>query len=140
MNKGFTLVELLAVIVIIMAVSLITTVSINNILRDSKKKFNKLQKNIIVDATGMWLVDHLDLIPDEGTTCIYITLEELEASGAINDLKNLNTLEELPAEMKIKVDITDTVKYNITVDAKSVNGCYHVQEYVPQNTSVEVGA
>ena len=139
MNKGFTLVELLAVIVIIMAVSLITTVSINNILRDSKKKFNKLQKNIIVDATGMWLVDHLDLIPDESTTCIYITLEELEASGAINDLKNLNTLEELPDEMKIKVDITDTVKYNITVDAKNVNGCYHVQEYVPQNTSVEVG-
>ena len=123
MNKGFTLVELLAVIIIIVAISTLVTFTVSNIIKDSKGKLDAAQKTIIEDATGMWFMDNLVQMPDTNNSCIYITLGELKDYGSINDVRDINTLENLPNSLKIKIDITNDTKYSITVDADDITGC-----------------
>lgn len=112
MNKGFTLVELLAVVVILALLAYLTSIAVASIIKSSKEKLNETQVKIIEDATGMWLTDNLDLIPDAGG-CIYITLGELKEYGALGDVKDLNTLESLDDNIIIKVTAVTDKKYNI---------------------------
>ena len=120
MNKGFTLVELLAVVVILALLAYLTSIAVASIIKTSKVKLNDTQIQIIEDATGMWLTDNLDLIPDSGN-CIYITLGELKEYGALGDVKNLNTVESLDDDMIIKVTAITDKKYKIEeiVDSES---------------------
>lgn len=55
-KKGFTLVELLAVIVLIAIIASITTVIIKNVLKDSKNELTDLQKKYIEDAAEQYYI------------------------------------------------------------------------------------
>lgn len=127
MKNGFTLIELLAVIVLILVLTLITTISVSNILTSSKEKLNDSQKQIIEDATGMWIVDNLDKIPDNDSaySCVYITFGELRDYGAIDDI-TLKNIEDDINNMIIRIDLTNDTKYSITVDAENTNNCNKV--------------
>ena len=72
-NKGFTLVELLAVIVITSVLTLITSVSVVGILKTSKNRLNNVQINSIKAAAQAWGADNIILLPD-ADNCIYLTL------------------------------------------------------------------
>ena len=127
MNKGFTLVELLAVIIVILSLALLTTISVSNIIKNSKQRLNDAQKQIIEDATGMWIADNLDKIPDAGDeyNCVYITFEELKDYGSIDDITLKDSDEDID-DMIIKIELKNNIKYDITVDAQSVQNCNKV--------------
>ena len=69
MKKGFTLVELLAVIVILGVISLITVVSVNSLLSDSKSSLSKVQKHNIEEAAKTY---YLKEGMDENAVCISV--------------------------------------------------------------------
>ena len=122
MKNGFTLVELLAVIIIISVITLIVTISINGILDSSKKQLTNVQSKIVEDAAGVWLVDHLDEFSDKIDYCTYITLEEMQDYGYIDGNTVLEYLDEYdPDEIIIKIDLTDGMKYDITVGMDNDN-------------------
>lgn len=127
MKNGFTLIELLAVIVILLALILLSTISVSNIIKSSKERLNNAQKQIIIDATGMWIADNLDLIPDSNSeySCIYITYEELREYGAIDNIV-LKDAEEDIDNMIIKINLENTTKYDIIVDADNIQNCNKV--------------
>ena len=120
MNKGFTLVELLAVVVILALLAYLTSISVASIIKTSKVKLTQVQTQIIEDTTGMWLTDNLDLLPDAGN-CLYITLGELKAYGAVGDIKDFNKLEKLSDDIIIKITAVNENKYDIDelVDTES---------------------
>ena len=73
-NKGFTLVELLGVIVIISLLTLVASVSVVKLVKDSKNELNKIQKKAIISAAKAWGADNLTLLPSsESDYCIYLT-------------------------------------------------------------------
>lgn len=55
-KKGFTLVELLAVIVLIAIIASITTVIIKNVLKDSKSELTNIQKKYIEEAAEQYYI------------------------------------------------------------------------------------
>ena len=112
MNKGFTLVELLAVVVILALLGYLTSIAVASIIKTSKVKLNEAQTQIIEDATGMWLTDNIDLLPDAGE-CLYITLGELKAYGAVGDVKDFNKLESLSDDIIIRITAENENKFNI---------------------------
>ena len=57
-NKGFTLVEILAVLTILAFVVLITVPSLTNILNKSKEKTKLEQYNLIIDATKKYISEY----------------------------------------------------------------------------------
>lgn len=56
-NKGFTLVELLAVIAILLAIVLMSTVGINAVVQRNKYKANEAREKLIVSAGILYAKD-----------------------------------------------------------------------------------
>lgn len=82
MNKGFTLVELLAVVVILGVLGLITIPTVGTILDNSKERAKTAQIEEIKKAAKSWSAENLDLISEDRPT--YVSVNELLESGYID--------------------------------------------------------
>ena len=84
MKKGFTLIEMLSVIVILTVVSLIIFPEVNKVIKTSKQKSYETQINNLITATKKLVVKNTDLMPEKVNnqkTCI--TLTQLMQAGEI---------------------------------------------------------
>lgn len=78
-NKGFTLVELLAVLVILTAIMGVAIPSISSSLERSKNKQNKAREKVLASAAELYVADNKNSIYEgltDGDRC-YITLSSL---------------------------------------------------------------
>lgn len=82
-KKGFTLIELMAVIVILSVIALITTPIVINVISNVRNELSNEQKQIIENAARMWGVKNLS-VDDNNQP---IKNSEVINSIAINDLK-----------------------------------------------------
>ncbi len=74
MKKGFTLVELLAVIIILAAIMLIVIPLITNNVKKSTDVVDNQSKDTIILSSRNWGSDHKNLLPEENKQiCINIT-------------------------------------------------------------------
>lgn len=69
-KDGFTLVELLAVIVILSILALITVVSVNKTLTNSKNSLSKIQINNVVNAAKTYYINEG---MNKDVTCVNIS-------------------------------------------------------------------
>ena len=76
-NKGFTLAELLGVIVILALISLITIPAITNSLQDYESRLCNTQLEEIVAAARTWGADNLLKLPTEEGATYTLSLETL---------------------------------------------------------------
>ena len=88
-KKGFTLVEILAVLVIIVVVSLIGTVSITGVKRKMEENLFKNKLGEIISAASKWGEDNKSELNTEPakTVGFLITNGYLETEEAINPVK-----------------------------------------------------
>ena len=92
-KKGFTLIELIGVIVILALLALLITPVVTSVINNSKEKlYQNTLKNIEISAKD-WFSDeeNIDKLPKNFETC-YITLGELKDEGVVDlDIKNPET-------------------------------------------------
>ena len=81
-NRGFTLVELLAVLVILIAIMSIAISSISSSLERSKTKQDEGKKKILESAAELFVTDYKNQI---GANPCYITMDELVSNKYISD-------------------------------------------------------
>ena len=87
-KKGFTLAELLAVIVVLGLIAVITIPVVTKTLSDYKIRLCNQQVGNIEEAARMWGSDNLLTLPDDGETKT-IYLEDLQVGGYISkDIKD----------------------------------------------------
>ena len=118
-KKGFTLVELLGVIVVLAIIGLITMPIVNKTIKSSKEKAYKAQVKEIEKAAKDWSSDHIDEIPDWESLCpgvgnpINISVENLIDTGYIpEDAKNPLTGDSISGSVSISYDCEyNTYKY-----------------------------
>ena len=65
MKKGFTLVEVLAVLVILAVIGMITIPAVNRIIDESKQKTYDSQVELIIENAKRWATDNNYLLPDD---------------------------------------------------------------------------
>lgn len=115
MKKGFTLVELLAVIVIIGLLALLLIPNIKNVLKDSKEDLYVIQEKSIIDEAKNWIADHPYELPKDNGDELVISLGELKI-GAYIDLKLTNPKTSLMFDDASKIIIKrENNKYNYSV-------------------------
>ena len=142
MKKGFTLAELLGVLVILAAILLIIMPIVDKTIKEGKDDLYDKQINSIKLAMELWLTDNAKL--DEGEY-IVITLSQLKDAGLSEfDIKNPKTEELFPNDMLLTIKNNDGILEYEVVDAGnnlddyeslprlSING--NVLTYVEINT------
>ena len=153
MKKGFTLVELLGVIVILGLLSAVIIPKVGDSLQNSKETALLTQKDQIKKATKDFLIEHAELLEENDT--ITIKLGTLKQEGYLPiDLKNPKTRKNISNESaititklnnnyEIEVGLIDLENATENIDSNSpilvLNGNYI--QYVEINTQyVELGA
>ncbi len=90
-KKGFTLVELLAVIVILSLILVIAVPSVNKYIKQSKEKAYNTQISTIIEAVQAYASANSGLLPRKEEFVVKITLGQLKSSGLIKkEVKNPN--------------------------------------------------
>ena len=127
-KKGFTLVELLAVIVILSLLALLTGTAITKMVKDSKEELSDAQKNLIKAAAETWGAENLDKLPS-ANECKYITLQDLQRYGIIDsNVIDPETSEKIQ-DLNIKITTTgnsnglDNTEYEVGGDT---TGCTQI--------------
>lgn len=88
MNKnGLTLVEMIAVLVILSVVAVIVTPNIYVSIRDYKEQLYQTQMDNIKEAGKNWSTDNISNIyfPTSNTTSLKVSVQELQTGGYIED-------------------------------------------------------
>lgn len=80
-NKGFTLVELLAVVVILLAISVIAISSISAAIERNKEKQNEAKIDVIISYAKLYYDEHRNTETDK---CIELDKLELSDSERVN--------------------------------------------------------
>ncbi len=101
-NKGFTLVELLAVIAVLMLLVAVIAPKVMEQLNTSKTITQQEQINTLINITKIYTNEHTDRLPNENQTSI-ITIDELMQSGMISKKQIIDpkTKEEMIGCIKI---------------------------------------
>ena len=111
MKKGFTLAELIGVIVVLALISLITIPVISRILKQNKTALCETQMNNILEAARAWGADNVFLLPTEDGRSKTITLQDLVDGGYIEkDIENPAT--------KIKMTVYEGEHAENTIEIK----------------------
>ncbi len=105
MKRGFTLAELLGVVIIIGLISLIAVPAITDSLNHYKKNLCETQVSYMIAAAKNWGTDHLLQLPDEGESS-KIKLSELIKEGYMEGDQDAKT-----AEDRLKVINPNTKEY-----------------------------
>ena len=85
-KKGFTLVELLAAIIILSLLALLASTSVTNVVRSSRSDLYDSQLALIKSAAELWGADNLNKLPDAGK-CKYLTLRNLKKNNHLKSIK-----------------------------------------------------
>ena len=131
MKKGFTLVELLAVIVILSLLALIVGVGVTKITKKAKKDLTQAQELAILDAAEVWTASNIEDIPSQG--CVAVSINELVEAGAIGELK-MDSFDDIDKDLTVvkicaSKSLDDTILYNYKLEnLEDTLSCYHKTE------------
>ena len=104
-NKGFTLVELLAVVAILMLLISVITPKVMSQLNMSEDVTQKEQINTLIDIAKIYTNQNTTKLPEENHTSI-ITIEELKQSELINknEIIDPKTKEQITGCIRITIE------------------------------------
>lgn len=135
MNKGFTLVELIAVITILSLIAIITTPAYDNISNNIKTKNYESKKNTIKAHTLSYVEKYLKNEAYDGTVSktLCFSVNYLIRNGIISSdsetdeyIENNITGEKYRGDtifVKINYDTNNLKLIGIAEDDKAINGC-----------------
>lgn len=107
-KKGFTMVELLAVLILLGVVAIIAIPTVNRSIKNSREKARVAQEEIILDAAQSYASENTDLLPKKGITLFKV--DDLLAMNYIDSSNSENIAESDYASMCVKVRYNS--KYN----------------------------
>lgn len=91
MKKGFALIELLAVIIVMAILAMVVIPVIENGLKTNSGNALEIQKTRIIDAAKDWSLKNLSLLPNEYNTEYKVKLSELKKGYITINVKNPDT-------------------------------------------------
>ena len=134
-NKGFTLIEILAVIVILMILITLITPKVFKQLKTAENITDQEQINTIINISKIYMNQNTDLLPIENN--IYtISIDELKQSGLIQTKQILNpsTKEELTGYIIVKNE-NNKYKYEYKEENELITVTFDSQGGTIQQTS-----
>lgn len=121
-KKGFTLVELITVIILMGLTITIVFLNIKNIINSSKNKLYEEQINRIITLSKTWAIENTDKIPSAVNEMYHLNIQTLVKEGYLksNDIKD--TRDNSQIEGCVEIIYNDLNNYDYNYLPK--NSCY----------------
>ena len=135
-KKGFTLVELLAVIVILGLLIAIISPAVMNLINDSEDSLSSQQKKLVVEATKKYMIENSQLLP-EGSDRAIVYMSDLIDKGVIDNDKIIDP------KSKEEINGCVVVSYNNEFNqydynySENENDCLITVTFDPEGGSVD---
>ena len=128
MKKGFTLVELIGVVIILALISLLAFPPILNSIRKTKTELSDASKEILYNAASLYVSENLNDFPKRNGNTFCVTLNTLSSKEYLpTKVYDSVTGEEISSDSLIEIKVeTDSYTYNMN------NECVE-DIYVPPN-------
>ncbi len=128
MKKGFTLAELIGVVIILALIALLAFPPILNSIRKTKGELSDASKEILYSATGLYVSENLNDFPKYNGNTYCVTLNDLVTNEYLpTKVYDATTGEEISLDSKVEVKVeNDSYTYNMN------NECVE-DIYVPPN-------
>lgn len=112
-NKAFTLIEVLAVIIIVVSLFLIVVPTVINKFSNQKANVSEVTEKLILDATKLYIKDN-DISLSK-TDKNYIEISELVDQGYLESpVKNPNNInEDITETGTVEIKYTDKFEYKV---------------------------
>lgn len=123
MKKGFTLVELLGVIVILSILLVIVFATVSMVVNDGKKSVYRTQVNSILSGAYDWSLKYPSNLPQKKGDKVYISYLQLIKDGFVDELVNPKTKEKFPIDLVISIEYTGG-NYKYDSSKSKLNGSY----------------
>jgi prepilin-type N-terminal cleavage/methylation domain len=118
-RKGFTLVELLAVITIVGLISIIVIPLTNSYLKKAQEDTYNSQINEIKKAANKWALQNAAYLPEKENETVTIYLGDLKKAGYLGkDYTNVTTKQKYPDNLEILITYKNN-RYVVEVDDES---------------------
>ena len=119
-NKGFTLIEMIAVVILISLIALISLPTLTNQLVDKKGEVSEATLEIINNAAELYMTNKQTEYPkgiiNKGASYC-ISLDTLVSTGNLRSpIKDFKTGEEVPLTKYVKVTINEFGEYSFADD------------------------
>lgn len=115
-SSGFTLTELLAVLVVLGLVGLLIFPTIEKTIKDAKNDLYDSQVKNIIDAAKSWVADNPRYLPKNSGEVLTLSLCQLKIDSYVaKDITNPKTDKLFPCASKINIS-KDGEKYIYTID------------------------
>ena len=123
-KNGFTLAELLGVLVILSLIAVITVPAVTDSLNKYKRELCNTQVKEIVSAAKAWGTDNILLLPTEDNATYIVSLETLSKYGYIDSkIENPVTKENFDLEDTIVTITRKGKRYTYEMDEATKNSC-----------------
>ena len=118
-KKGFTLIEILAIIILLSVIALITYPIINNLITDSKDELYDKQISELVRLSNTWVTKNITKLKMIDGYTYNLSFDELYEQGFVSDeqVKNPKTGQNLPGCMKVTFNSTNN-GYDVSYDER----------------------
>lgn len=108
MKKGFTIIEVLAVITLIAILTVIIMPNILNSVNNEKESVSDSAKQMIYDATDIYVKENSEIYPSTEGLNYCIKLETLVNSGKLlSPIKDMKKDKEVPLNYYVKATVNE---------------------------------
>jgi prepilin-type N-terminal cleavage/methylation domain-containing protein len=112
MKKGFTLIEMLAVVLIISLIALISLPTITNQLVDKKQEISETTMELINNATGLYMETRIGTYPKVTGQKYCVSLDTLVSNGYLSSpIKDFSNGSEIPLTKYVVVTVNKYQEY-----------------------------
>ena len=134
-TKGFTLVELLGVVVIITVIFVLVAPAVTNTVSQSRETVYQKQINTILNAAYDFTLEHLNYLP-ETDNYKFVTIGQLKYEGLIDvNIKNSDTGEAFSDDLVISIKKVGPNQVSNNLSMLRGNYLYTVETDKPTNTN-----
>lgn len=141
-NKGFTLVELVAVVAILGLIALVVYPAVGSVIRNAREETYKDQVDVVITAAKEWSVDNATKLSDDGSVYSLPVSQLIDEGYITNDeVKDpRNSSENLNGNVEIKYN-SETKSYVYTYNdepSKETNISLNLSDTIYANSKKKI--